>query len=97
MTDVDNKAVPEKNEGVYAEISMATLDNTYAALGKTELQQKTEQVYMNAGDPARKTASKTPKKQRFDVTSFKALACIFTSIAAMAIIMLDIFLLKLLS
>ena len=85
MTDVDNKAVPEKNEGLYAECS--TLDNTYAALDKTELQQETEQVYMNAGDAARKTASKTPKKQGFDVTSCKALACIFTSITAMAIIM----------
>ena len=77
MTDVDNKAVPEKNEGLYAECSMATLDNTYAALDETELQQETEQVYMNAGNTARKTASKTPKKQRFDVTSCKALACIF--------------------
>ena len=85
MTDVHNKAVPE---GLYAECSMATLDNTYAALDKTELQQKTEQVYMNAGNTARKTASKTPKKQRFDVTSCKALACIFTSIAVMGTIMI---------
>ena len=88
MTDGDNKAVPEKNEGLYAECSMATLDNTYAALDQTELQQETEQVYMNAGDAARKTASKAPKKQGFDATSCKALACIFTSIAAMAIIMI---------
>ena len=88
MTDVDNKPVPEKNEGLYAECSMATLDNTYAALDKTELQQEIEQVYMNAGDAARKTASKTPKKQGFDVTNCKALACIFTSIAVMAIIMI---------
>ena len=88
MTDVDNKAVSEKNEGLYAECSMATLDNTYAALEKTELQQKTEQIYMNAGNAARKTASKTPKKQRFDVTSCRALACIFTSIAVMAVIMI---------
>ena len=87
MTDVDNKAVPEKNEGSYAECSMATLDNTYATLDKTELRQETEQVYMNAGDAARKTASKNPKKQGFDVSSCKALACIFTSIAVMAIIM----------
>ena len=44
MTDVDNTLVPEKNEGLYAECSMATLDNTYAALEKSELQQETEQV-----------------------------------------------------
>ena len=88
MTDGDNKAVPEKNEGLYAECSMTTLDNTYAALDQTELQQETEQVYMNAGNTARKTASKATKKQRFDVTSCKALACIFTSIAAMAAIII---------
>ena len=85
LTDVDNKAVPEKNEGLYGECSMATLDNMYAALDQTELQQETEQVYMNAGDAARKTASKTPKK---DVTSFKALTCTFTSIATMAAFMI---------
>ena len=88
MTDVDNKAVSEKNEGLYAECSMATLDNTYAALNETELRQETEQVYMNAGDAARKTASKTLKNQGFDVTSCKALACIVTFIAAMAAIMI---------
>ena len=88
MADVDKAPVPEKNEGLYAECSMASLDNTYAALKKSELQQETEQVYMNAGNTARKTASKTPKKQRFDVTSCKALACIFTSIAVMAAIMI---------
>ena len=88
MTDVDNKAVPEENEGLYTECSMATLDNTYAALNKTDLQQETEQVYMNVGNTARKTASKTPKKQRFDVTSCKTLACIFTSVAVMAAIMI---------
>ena len=48
MTDVDDKAVPEKNEGLYAECSMATSDNTYAALESSELQQETEQIYMNA-------------------------------------------------
>ena len=88
MTDVNNMPVPEKNEGLYAECSMATFDNMYAAIEKTKLQQKTEQVYMNALNAARKTASKTPKKQRFDVTSCKALICIFTSIAIMAIIMI---------
>ena len=87
MTDVNNTPVAEKNEGLYAECSMATLDNTYAALEKSELQQETEQVYMNAGNAARKTASKNPKKQRFDVSSCKALACIFTSIAVVAAIM----------
>ena len=88
MTDVNNTPVPEKNEGLYAECSMTTLDNTYAALNKTELQQETEQVYMNAAIAARKTASKAPKKQKFDVTSCKALACIFTPIAVMAAIMI---------
>ena len=62
MTDVDKAPVPEEKEGLYAECSMASLDNTYAALEKSELQQETEQVYMNAGNTARKTASKTPKK-----------------------------------
>ena len=62
MTDVNNTPVPEKNEGLYAECSMASLDNTYAALEKSKLQQETEQVYMNAGNTARKTASKTQKK-----------------------------------
>ena len=86
LSHLTNKApVPEKNEGLYAECSMETLDNTYAALEKSELQQ---QVYMNAGNTARKTASKTPKKQRFDVTSYRALACLFTSIAVMATIMI---------
>ena len=88
MTDVDVKPVPEKNEGLYVECSMETLDNTYAALEKSEFQQETEQVYMNAGNTARKTASKTPKKQRFDVTSCRVLAVIFTSIAVMAAIMI---------
>ena len=81
MTDVEN-------EGLYVECSMATLDNTYAAVEESELQQETEQVYMNVDNTERKTASKTPKKQRFDVTSCKALTCIFTSIAVMAAIMI---------
>ena len=54
--------------------------NRDAALEKTELRQGTEQVYMNATNTASKTASKT-------ISLDKLLACIFTSIAAMTIIL----------
>ena len=40
MTDVKHKPVPEENEGLNAECSMATLENTYAALENTNLQQE---------------------------------------------------------
>ena len=85
-TDVKDKPVPEENEGLYAECSMATLENTYAALDKTKLQQETEQVYMNAGNTARKREEKVLKMQ--NRSHPKTLACLLLSIVAMAIVLI---------
>ena len=87
MTDVKDKPVPEENEGLYGECSMATLENTYAALEKTKLQQETEQVYMNADNTAGKGEEKVLKMR--GKSHHKTLACLLLSIVAMAIVLIS--------
>ena len=56
MRDV---AVPEENDGLYAECCIVSLDSKYAALEKTDLQQGSEQIYMNASNAIIKPSKET--------------------------------------
>ena len=103
ITSTSATAVPEENEGLYAECSMATLDNTYAAIEKTENEGLYVECSMATLDNTYAAIEKTELQQETEQVHMNAdnattkvrkkqrfnmsLACIFASIAAVVIVM----------